>query len=283
MNKRDAFTAELRGGLGNQLFILAAALTIAEKMNTSLVLDARFFDGKGPQGVQIRPIVEHLPYEISIIDGHRSASEKVLRKIRRAAKSSRLFIESGFDYDPKIIDIRQNQILSGYFQSPHYFSEKVSESLSEAFMALTKQNPTTPSKQNNVHIRRGDYLDQHNLSAHGIATYDYFDRGIQLLRKLNQVREVKIFTDSPEILSEEHVEKWNATVENPSEAASPLESLLNLSNCGGIVASNSSFSWWAAWIATKRNTNTTVICPRPWLANGSSAHTLLLPEWMTLG
>jgi hypothetical protein len=47
--------------------------------------------------------------------------------------------------------------------------------------------------------------------------------------------------------------------------------------------SNSSFSWWAAWLMRQRDPSVRVIAPRPWTADGSSAHDLLYEDWISVG
>ena len=49
-----------------------------------------------------------------------------------------------------------------------------------------------------------------------------------------------------------------------------------------IVISNSTFSWWAAWIGSQLH-ECNVIAPRPWFATPTAADVNLLPvEWTVL-
>jgi hypothetical protein len=46
--------------------------------------------------------------------------------------------------------------------------------------------------------------------------------------------------------------------------------------------SNSSYSWWAAWLGSERGNMRHIIAPRPWFEHASIEKDLLLPSWLTL-
>ena len=52
-----------------------------------------------------------------------------------------------------------------------------------------------------------------------------------------------------------------------SEGRDEIEDLLLMSSCRGAIISNSSFSWWGAWLAGHNK----VICPSRWFGPGMSA------------
>lgn len=49
--------------------------------------------------------------------------------------------------------------------------------------------------------------------------------------------------------------------------------------CKGIIISNSTFSWWGAWL--NLTPNKVVIAPRIWL-NGEDGHNIWCDDWIKL-
>lgn len=277
------FKAELQGGLGNQLFILTTALSAARRFGLPLELDARAHSSERERPLAISPVLENLNCDVRIVTGRRTFLERVFRVLRIRLKSRKYFVEQGFGFDQTFSSLRSTQILFGYFQSPLYFSEGVA---GEVHSALEKQRASLGihlSTDFHVHIRRGDYLGTSASQVHGLASMEYFERAISRVQaELPSVR-FKVFTDSPELIPAETLTRWNAYLEESDDSTPPLTSLLEMSSGQGLIMSNSSFSWWAAWLISQRSPANIIIAPRPWMADGSSAHDLLKPEWLTLG
>lgn len=105
-----------------------------------------------------------------------------------------------------------------------------------------------------VHLRQGDYL---NLKGtYGELTSEYFDRAFAILRNKGQGGPVWLFTDGTRgIPSEFKMAISPAKVLDPTEPLSPLETLTLMSLGGSFIASNSSFSWWAAFLKNPKQTS----------------------------
>jgi hypothetical protein len=130
-----------------------------------------------------------------------------------------------------------------------------------------------------VHVRRGDYLGISNL-GHLSVSY-YFD----LMReKQNNNEEVSfmVFSDDPETIREVL----------PSELASITKivcaneegsaiNLLAMSLGKNFILSNSTFGWWAAFIAGFDETS--VIAPRKWFSVGNNPKDIYPPSWKLSG
>jgi len=120
-------------------------------------------------------------------------------------------------------------------------------SLLESFL-----DSTNASSGVGLHIRRGDYMKNHDLSKFGsVCKKSYFINALSVVQRQFPGRPVFIITDDPE---------WakNNLDFSPFIVLAPAVPkgydwlhLYLLSSCQGIVMSNSTFSWWAAWLAER--------------------------------
>jgi hypothetical protein len=66
------------------------------------------------------------------------------------------------------------------------------------------------------------------------------------------------------------------------DLTSQSETLELMTYASGIIGANSSFSWWAAYLA--KNSDSIKIFPRPWCRSIDSFESQLLPPtWLTVG
>ena len=280
----NAIVVKMTGGIGNQLFGFAAGLSQAKRLGCRLVLDARAFGS-----TEIRTFeLAQLGYEVI---QPKPSQDKLASKLAFLAKSKPtddlvVFKESGFDFDDSINQVKPGTLLTGYFQSWKYFTNVEEELLKILGGPLQIEHKAKTNKssiqEGTMHVRRGDYLDEKTMKFHGLATNSYFNRSLRFLATtMNQVK-VNIYSDSPDLidLREYKTDFYLSLVDDSSLSA--IETLDAMSRSEGFIMSNSSFSWWAAWLMGVRGGKGPVIAPRPWFASGLSAHDLLKPDWITL-
>jgi hypothetical protein len=183
-----------------------------------------------------------------------------------------------------VLDLEAPVTLNGYFQSKKYFADHHEE----IFDLLTTNALQTPELAEligffgrdwiAVHIRRGDYLK--NSHVHTIPAKSYYQRAVTLLRQATGIDRIVVFSDDIEAAQEIGI---NADSYIGAESLpSPGDNLILMSQAGGFVGSNSSFSWWAAFLS--QPSNRLNVFPRPWFAaNQASTRDLLEPHWLTLG
>lgn len=279
--------AELQGGVGNQLFVLAAGLAQAIRLGIPLTLDASQLDAPSTQHVQrsleIQPLLQYINYPIRVTSTPLNRTRQILREVALRIPGNSVYREPHFDYSPGIEAVKSGQSLHGYFQSPLYFTHGADDLMSQALISLAEKYSIPAQDEVFMHVRRGDYLLAKHQGHHGLASIDYFDRAARFIRAVQPGAAFRVFTDSPDQIPTEFLTRWNARIDDNQLEVSPIQALLMLAANNGLIMSNSSFSWWAAWISQSRNPTATFIAPRPWLASGASAHTLLLPTWLTLG
>jgi hypothetical protein len=171
----------------------------------------------------------------------------------------------------------------GYFQSYKYFenySYEIREILSlfgqesEVFEAACRH--ILEVKPYAVHIRRGDYLGREDF--HGLATREYFENAIDKVREIDDTATFVLFTDSPELTK--NLISAVKYLPQVTDGHSSAETLILMSKCKGLIGSNSSFSWWAAFLMPP---HTIRIFPKPWFVNRSMDTADLIPHgWIQL-
>jgi hypothetical protein len=131
-----------------------------------------------------------------------------------------------------------------------------------------------------VHSRLGDFLEK-NVNGFIGATdpASLMERGRELSEKHGGLP-IRVFTDSPEIFGRLCPESRVGPYEL-SAAISPWDALTEMARSHAFVMSNSTLSWWAAFIATTyRDEPTDVLMPQPWMSRPGTWDELLpLKEW----
>lgn len=276
----DAIVANLSGGLGNQLFIFAAAYTQAQRLDCRLVLDASTYANPAGRRRYELDFLEdladetlHVPAELCQAPHSRTTTDWFGPKLIR---TPHVFEEtSAVSYDPAIDNVTSGTTLVGYFQSRHYVGPAFDPLLERLATAINAIAPIT------LHLRRGDYLREPVTRFHGVTSVDYAKRAVALLNALGVSGPVAVFSDEPDRVAHElHGFPADFTLTDQT-GMTALASLQQLAAGEHMVMSNSSFSWWAAWMMAHR-TGGYVIAPRPWFANDTAASDLLLPTWITL-
>lgn len=102
-----------------------------------------------------------------------------------------------------------------------------------------------------LHVRRGDYLDQPD--RHPTPSERYFRAAVEVLSGKNIV----VFSDDID-WCREHLSWARPTLF--MEGGADYEDLLLMTRCEHHIISNSSFSWWGAFLSRDRKT----IFPRRW-------------------
>jgi hypothetical protein len=113
-----------------------------------------------------------------------------------------------------------------------------------------------------IHLRRGDYVNNPNYE---LTKYEYFIRTSKKIR-YEFGNDLKVYIFSDDKRSAENLSKFipNSTVFN-DQNLSPLEVMYNMSFLQFTICSNSTFSWWAAFL--NDNQNRFVFFPSNWFGS----------------
>jgi hypothetical protein len=303
----DGVTAYMWERLGNQLFVWAAALAQARRLDAPCYANLSVFHSKRPKRHYTKAFaLESFDHGMTIVGDPKNHPQmflgypavgpatfwhnQVQPKLPRLAQSAPVFMEASFAYDKRVDTIVAGTTMLGLFQSWRYFvsiDEEVRARMANPispsawFRDATKRlAPGTGSIVLNV--RRGDYLMPANQRLIGLATRDYYAEALAVLRASGIDGTVYVASDSLEDAMRELKGLGDLSPIEVPAGTDPFETLVLLSRADAFVAANSSFSWWAAYLGTRPGRP--VIAPRPWFTDSEVDDRDLLPgSWLTLG
>jgi hypothetical protein len=252
--------AELTGGLGNQLFGLAACLGLSERLGLDPAYTLVNYKENNPRKFELEKIVNS--FDLKLVDDYEF-----------------VFKESKFyEFDEGSLGISPGTAMRGYFQNHRYFSN-IDKLLRPAILNAAEDKVAPGSVERiAIHQRRGDYLLPIYADFHGVASNQYFVSAVRTLRNIWGPLPVEIFSDSPDE-GARLASQISGAIYRDDTGMNPLEVLFELSKYRYLVGSNSSFSWWAAYLSEHQYGN--VIFPKPWIT-GNNAEDLLLDGWISL-
>ena len=283
---RRPISAQLIGGVGNQLFVYFAARYASFSSNRPLSLtysenttrhssDLRRFTEFDFEPKRVSPVMAKAA---GLLPGH-SASPFISKHIHHLLKTHK---SESVGYDPDISCIfRYGGLLRGYFQTFEYFDELGGGDT----YGFTIENPSQGYSQHlgslssciAVHVRRGDYLNPVNNYI-GALSMKYFVDSVDLLSaQLGMKPTVIVFTDDSKKVKEELSEAGQSNWElfRPDSEITPEEEMLLMGHSLGLVISNSSFSWWAANIGPEKP----IVAPQKWFREAEDPEKLVRESW----
>ena len=268
-------TIKLLGGLGNQMFQYAAALALAKKKKANLFLDISEFDSYKAWPYLLGSL--NVPQNIAPKATDKNFSTNLLYKILYKFGFSKPVSDCGYSephyhFDPAFFDSKPPVVLSGYFQSEHYFSEirkdllqdfslkEPMSDLSQSYMNIIKNTEIPVS----LHVRRGDYVsNQAALKTHGLATAEYYRHAVNIFDNLYENVTYFIFSDDLDYV-EQNFDFCKNRVLVRGASDRPYEDMWLMASCHHNIIANSSFSWWGAWL--NEHEDKRVIAPRNWFS-----------------
>jgi len=258
---------KLEGRLGNQLFQYAFAYATAKRLNTKFYLDKSIEDFLPEKyfNVQNDPLFL-LDKWIFSINGFKNIFrihlKKAFYKILEGAVfgEKRILIDNKQSAEYGLNKVSNGYIYQGNFQSEKYFADckedikslfTVKKSYVDLFAELNKNTPLQ-GKKIVVHVRRGDYLDL-NIAI----PLAYYKNVLNMID--NKDVSYVFISDDIKLIEKEFDHIENKYILNNSEIID-LQFLMNADVC---VLSNSSFSWWGAWLNNRPDK--VIYAPKYWI------------------
>jgi hypothetical protein len=270
---KDKVIIFFQGGLGNQLFQFCYGLDLESRFNTKVKYSTLLLDIKIP-GVTKRK------YEL---DDLTLTSQRVGKFISLLHLIASRFRKNGVATDLNFRENRKFRYALGYFQDYNQVDRNWnalrarlnnSQKFKKLFIAPGGQGTYIC-----IHVRRGDYLNSMNSRAfHGLLKFDYFLRCVSKIEQHHNFTEIRIITDEPTevmyLVNKLENKDYKVKVVGKNE----VEDLKELVSSGALILSNSSFSWWGGFFASKLYASD-VYAPEPWVVNKNYKSVNLKPKY----
>jgi hypothetical protein len=276
----------LCGGLGNQMFQYGFGRYLSLKYDKELFIDASFFNNKNSKrNIGISEF--NLDCKISIDDykSNKFFQNPIMNKyFNYLIFNYSIYAESKVCSFNKLLLRKSNGYFDGYWQSYKYFSsirnilvkEFVPRKISSDTKILINKIEATMSI--GLHIRKSDYLNEINSNIYANCSSDYYLNSMIIMSKKFPNSIFYIFTDD---LNWVNLNLNFSNFNHVFVSKSPTEDLYIMSKCKHNIISNSTFSWWSAWL--NENNNKEIIAPFYWFTEKSNIkHDIIPDEWIRI-
>ncbi|UQZ33124.1 hypothetical protein C2I18_05865 [Paenibacillus sp. PK3_47] len=306
MLREKKIILRVMGGLGNQLFQYGYARYLQEIYDADIYLDLQEYKKYKVRSFSLDNF--QLNDRIHIFDKNKISKKDFLlytitrkmyhlmqycvRKITRKNKMgntlfdllTRMGLIYNFDvfyYKHKKIDKVRNLFVYGYFQSPFYF-DLIEEELRKELIVKKEfmnnhhdlLNEVSSTNSVAVSIRCGsDYLS----TDLNVFSEEFFYKSMKHIE--NHVSDAKFYIFSDDIKKCKELFSFKQEV-TYLDNMTDYEGISIMTNCKHFVISNSSFSWFGAYLST--NVDKIIIAPKMWYRKKNEGEDIYLPNMIRM-
>ena len=287
----------LKGGLGNQMFQYALAYVLAARNGSQVACDRRFLDEYNqrlPLGYTPRNI-DLAEFGIPIEPPDRQSLIRTLMVAPSYGVRTRIadvldrfgyctLVERGRRYEERVLNRKDRTLyLDGYWQSERYFDEcgdEIRGLFTRRKTRFASQGNDThvidPNRSLCIHVRRGDFIDS---QEHDCLPLGYYESAVRMVEERSQVAlRPYVFSDDIEWCRLHLRSLQGAVFVKPNH---PVADMHLMRTFRYFVIPNSSFAWWAAWLAD--TPGKLVVAPRRWSGTlPPEAVDIVPPDWLTI-
>jgi hypothetical protein len=264
----------LQGGLGNQLFQISLhclLLDLGYKSKVCPIFLQLPIKKVTKRKFETKPLLisSDISYLVPIFE---------LLKIKASNKHG-LYVERDlFKFTEKELQAAlMNDLFIGFFQS-YFIAEKSYQYLRNKLEK--KIDYLEPIDSIGIHIRGQDYQNEKNKKYHGNSKAEYYKKSIDHLIKANEkIDDINVYTDDLKYAKEllQGIDFNLGTKFHHS--SDPWSDLNRLKSHRYLVLTNSSFSWWAGFLAHKEH-KANLMFPKMWTKSIETNNTELMhSDW----
>lgn len=297
----------LAGGLGNQLFQLAAGLRVSEKSDLELITNLSHSRQNKSGNPELSSLELPTNVNFSVHQNSNFFFQKIINlSFRVSARGSKFipmfyllagilslvdflftrklnlyFINNGIGFDSRFQNVKRGTTLIGYFQfAPEIEQRWLMKSITDLQPKKLEKGVTELCNRKDgtfricLHVRLGDYRNEDTFGIPGIP---YYRSSLEELLLRFPSSEVWLFSDEPDIASKKLESISSQITRIIGTEYDTIEVLSIMRSCDAYIIANSSFSWWGAFISA--NPSPEVFCPRPWFKSGLTPRGLYPSNW----
>lgn len=263
MREKPTVIARIAGGLGNQMFIYAAARRLAHANGAELALDME-------NGFKRDGYGRFYQLDCFALNARRATPRECLQPFNRYRRqylkrkysdtpfSATPFIkQKGIVFDAALLDTRISQdcYFEGLWQGEGYFKD-ISDIIRADFALAWQPDATNAAMATQIRQQEMPVaLHVRFFAPPGAAKSDntslrYYQNAMAALEEKTTNPHYYIFSDRPQdavemLRPESH--RFTLVTHNDSAEAAPFDMWL-MSRCRHFIIANSTFSWWGAWL-----------------------------------
>lgn len=278
------------GGIGNQLFQYSFGEYLRLKTGIDIEYDINSFGNSDKlRNYQLDIINPNLPiYTAKMINisKHTGVVNRVLRLLFTISGKNKFITEDKYiDYKLDFEKYR-SVYMQGYWQKINYV-----EAINNTCPTIFSPKQIKPKKiyelerkiasseiSVSIHVRRGDYFNSKNKKVFGICNVDYYHNALNIIKSRYGEANVFMFSDDIEWVKNNISVSENTIYIENDEEINPFWYIYIMSKCNHNIISNSTFSWWGAYL--NKYSKKIVICPQRW--NLLNNETPVLLDWTKL-
>jgi hypothetical protein len=255
------------GRLGNQIFQYAACYAAAKKLNVDFVIPKKNINNIKHDGCFDYSNNQWIPYNFRMYDCFE------ITALKDEIVANNIFQEPYFHHSETFNKITDNTSIQGYFQSEKYFidyKEDILKELTFKTEILDKAKKIIKSFDNKeivaIHIRRGDNVVN---PVFPLISLEYIQQALNHFSD----KEYNFIVISDDISYCKEIFPNGVFF---SDGENDFVDLCLMSLANHNIISNSSFSWWGAYL--NNNPNKKVIAPSNWFKDKSINTNDLIPN-----
>jgi hypothetical protein len=289
-------------GLGNQQFQYAFAKSLSLKYQNELVIDSSYFL-KRYHPIKYQGFL--YPYKLENFNINEPHTEGIrreligiltkrgkLRRIYQTLVNKNLLLKflpvliDQHNLSEKIFCSGRAIILCDYFQKSDIFENYCEEIraamslksdltiLNKSYLEIIKNSLCSVS----IHVRRTDYVEKANVKNNfALVNIAYYLESLRIINSKENIDRLFIFSDDIDWVKKNIHFDYDVTF---IEGNGPdYQHQYLMSQCKHNIISNSTFSWWAAWL--NKNLDKIICVPSRWFADDMRSDDIYIPNSWT--
>jgi len=256
---------QFMGGLGNQMFQYAFGRAVSIARNLPL-----FFNGS-----KAKNQVNHIQYMMDVYD----------LDLQFDGTRREIYYEPGMPFDSNVYNVPENKLFFGNWQTEKYFlpiEDTIRKELGRPKGDPGAQNLLVAQMIQSgesafIHVRRGDYLNPTTKEYHGVQSLEYYLAGAAIIQASCPNIRFFVFSDDPGWCKANFPPEFIVVEGNMWQDRTAQWDLWLMSLCSHGVMANSSFGWWAAWLA-EGHSKGIFIAPKRWFDQAKVDERDIIPD-----